>query len=218
MLKLARMRILKWLIIICAILIFLGIVFVLKSTVTFPMGIGSKGTNNSTEVSKSVTIFSDISSIELNLTNQSWLTDSLAELDFWGADKIVYFKPSGFQRDMITVKSLEVHLTDQMQQLGQTVSILPDGKDYIYQAYGMDYDPDSLKLVLYLFVDPEILIKESAQSLERRYSALFWATVFDITHPLKPEHIVFEQRLFGKQEFVKSYLEHPESSFLEISK
>lgn len=158
----------------------------------------------------SVTVVSDIATVSAQLTNGDWLMERLQEVTFWGNQRIALLKPSGFQTKRITVRSLVVHLTDQPQPLGQTYSADAKGtKGDMYQSFGMRYDATNGQLDLVLFVHPRLIQSDPVGSLASRFSGLFLFAVFNITHPLLPQHKSFEERLVGLDDFVRKINEAP---------
>lgn len=163
-----------------------------------------------------ISVVSDIDGVTANLSDEAWFRERLSEVNFWNVNNIVFFDSSGLQRGKISPLSLRVHLTDKPQPLGQTVYTEPDGKKYMYQSFGMSFDPEQRLLDLYLFVHPDILRSESKDNLSTRFSYLLLFTIFDITHPILPEQKSFEERLIGKDDYIAKLYEVDKKAFILV--
>jgi len=163
-------------------------------------------------------VISDIGNFGVNISDNGFLSNTLTELSFWEKNRVALFTPKGLQRRMVTSKSLEIHLTDVEQPLGQVVSTNEDGTDYMYQSFGMDYKDSDARIILYVYVHPDIVNTENSFDLAKRFSGLILSSLFDITHPILPEHKDFNERLVGKNDFINTLSTVARGFFLTIEK
>ena len=206
----------KWMVIFLVLFCLLAFVLVVLKFNLLPLP--SYSVKQSSPKPGDLSLVSDIATVSASFSNQSWLEERLESLNFWQEAGVTLYEPSGLQRRRINVKSLVIHLTDKPQPLGQTVSILPDGGNYLYQSFGMNYDYATSSLNLLLFIHPEIIRSEAENELGTRLSGLTLSTVFDLTHPLLPQHKDFQERLTGKDVFMEELKQIGGTSFITVKR
>lgn len=178
-----------------------------------------KNTKNITQkINNSISITTDTGTVSGKIINELALREALNRTHFWDTKGVTLFKPSGFQTNNISVTNLVIHVTDKIQPLGHIFGVDKNHKQYIYEAFGMNFDINSQTLNLYLFVSPDLIVSRSSKDLDIIFSYVFLSSVFDVTHPLLPEYKSFEERLKGKSDFIKTMLGFSHDTLFLINK
>lgn len=159
-----------------------------------------------------LSVSSDFDAI-VSLKSQGLLEAKLGETGFWDEKNVSIYTNLGAISSRESIVSLHIILSDKPQTLGRVESVNPDGTRHRYQSFGMSYDKALSKLTLILHVDPTIIKTEGKEALERRFSGLLLSAVYDLTHPPLPEHTNFSDRLAGKDDFLKPFVENSENYF-----
>lgn len=147
---------------------------------------------------KAINVTSDTSKFSVNLTNKNKLQFVLEELNFWKPNAIATFSTQGQQgKDLVTVRSLNIHLTDKKQALG---NVTDPNTHSAYEGYGMKYNTRDLSLDLYIFIDSSFYSKESANVLGTYFSYMLFYALYDITHPIINNNQL--KRLVGIDEYI----------------
>ncbi len=154
-----------------------------------------------------ISAISNIDGIDVSLkAEDAQLKKMLKELGIFEPNSVALYTEKGLQTNLITVNELTIHLTDKEQSLGQITYELPNGKIEVSQSFGMKYDQSSKKMDLYLYLKKEIIEKEEAKDLSRRFTYMLRYALWDLTHPLKDGNGGIEEITDGKDEFMKKYL------------
>lgn len=151
---------------------------------------------------KTVQAGSDTSLFAVSLTNKEKLQSILEGLHFWQPNSVAVFSPHGGQeKKLVTVNSLDIHLTDKKQPLGNIVS---SKTQQAYAGYGMTYNPAQQAITLSLFIDSTDIATPSASLYNQTFSYLLLSALFDLTHPMDPSKGEPLDRLKGKNEYINN--------------
>ncbi|KKR71170.1 MAG: hypothetical protein UU81_C0049G0002 [Microgenomates group bacterium GW2011_GWC1_41_8] len=102
---------------------------------------------------RTITIRSDIPSIQAQLNDESYLKTRLDDLNFWEGEKRIYETHSVIYEDIYT---LEIIVTDQEQPINKVIHVV-DGKERMSFSTGLLYDTKDRKLTMYLQIHPDLL-------------------------------------------------------------
>lgn len=142
--------------------------------------------------------------INAKLVNYEYLIEKMDETNFWGSQAVSVYGANGAIQTSVTVRNLQIILTDKEQPLGKVSSQNTDGSLGTYQSFGTKFNSEGI-MSIYLHVSPNIIQEESYDDASYRYAGILLSAVFDLTHPRLPEHTSFEERLVGKDIFMNNW-------------
>jgi hypothetical protein len=151
-----------------------------------------------------VVITSQIPSVTASI-NLNAIENGLKDLQFFGKDKVIFYDAKGMQKQMITVKKVQVFLTDKEQGIAILGSKDANGNISYYTSYSSQYDPNTQILSLYLYVAPNLVQKEDTNRVSARFSSTLRYVTWDLTHPFKNSDTSPNDRFVGYKDFVNKY-------------
>ncbi|MBP7876206.1 hypothetical protein KA012_04395 [Candidatus Woesebacteria bacterium] len=148
-----------------------------------------------------INVSSQNPAINILKVDNSYFQKKLIEQSFWDFNRVLLYKNSTASFAPVTVRSLDVTFVSTEEPLFKANSLIEDNL-VTYESAGMQYDEESQKLTISIYLSNEVTTGLSPEKLSERVSVALLRVVFYITTQQAQLDQPYDSRYAGLDTFI----------------
>lgn len=169
------------------------------------------------KVSSRITVVSDVPTYNIQATDSKFLSKIAEDINLLGERKVTWHNKTAKALDKITLNTLVIHFTNNVESRNFDISrltILESGKDRLYAAAHLEFDPSTAQGDLYIYLDDKYYESKKQNNIEGGFSF----TVMNAFAILTKENISDKVDSTTHPDYFNQRNSLPNKSFVSITK